>query len=112
MTLNDINELSMQIKECTSCNDVLRLFDDAGEDADENSVKVIFDICKGDKLYEFFKYSEDACSIYTQMIRCAKCKNTSSNTLLASAAEILSAADEIHFGCCECGTQFSIKKTL
>lgn len=110
MTLSDINDLCIEVRACESVNDALQLFYDAGEDADENTVKVIFELCKDCELYKNFSYADASCFIYEREIKCIKCKNTSPNTLIASASEILSLANEVHFGCCECGTQFTINK--
>ena len=98
MTLSDISEFSEQAAECKSADALAQLFDDAGEDIEISMLGAVSESC------------EDSAVIYGVEAKCTKCGNTSPNTLLGSAAEILSGEKTIHLGCCECGTQFTVEK--
>lgn len=108
MTLGDINEFAGQAAECKSTDELARLFDDAGEDIESSKLDAAMKNCKS--MDKIFVCGEDSAVIYGITPECTKCGNTSPNTLLGSAAEILSGEKLIHLGCCECGTQFTVKK--
>ena len=108
MTLSDISEFSEQAAECKSADALAQLFDDAGEDIEISMLGAVSESCKS--MSDIFVCGEDSAVIYGVEAKCTKCGNTSPNTLLGSAAEILAGEKTIHLGCCECGTQFTVEK--
>lgn len=107
MTLSDISEFLQQAEQCTSQDELAGLFYEAGEDSDNMTNTLIFSMLS-DKKKPSLSIGEDLAALGDKVIACPKCKNTSVHTLLASAKEVLSNAKPLHFGCCECGTQFLI----
>lgn len=106
MTLSDINELLTEAEMCKSAEELMSLFDEAGEDTDcETNVKIFRKL--SEKKKPALIIGEETAELNGSVICCPKCRNTSVYTLLGSAAEVLADAEALHFGCCECGTQFN-----
>lgn len=110
MTLSDIEEFRAQAAECTLKKQLSDLLEDAGEDYESDQLDILWDNCRSGAFDGAFSYGEDCVRFNGLTAKCTKCGNTSPNTLLASAVEVLSTAKTLHFGCCECGTQFTISQ--
>ena len=106
MTLSDINEFVEQAAECENTDALAQLFDDAGEDIENSMLVKTLERCKS--IENIFVCGDESAVIHGVTPKCTKCGNTSPNTLLGSAAEILSGQKPVHIGCCECGTQFTV----
>ena len=110
MTLSDIEEFRAQAAECTSKEQLSALLEDAGEDYKPSQLDTLWERCQSGSLDGAFLYSEENVKFNGLTAKCTKCGNTSPNILLASAVEVLSTAKTLHFGCCECGTQFTLSQ--
>ncbi len=106
MTISDITELLQQAGSCKTEAELLALFEEAGEDIDKAANRRIFENLP--TAGEGLAVTDETAALYSQPVICPKCRNTSVYSLLSSAAEVLSAADTVHFGCCECGTSFTV----
>lgn len=102
MTLTDINELRQQVLHCKSVQEVQALLDDNGEDNDLESAESVYQTIEKDS----FSLKDGKVFLNGKLIACPDCKNDSPDKILSNAVEVLSASENAHFGCCECGTMF------
>lgn len=103
MILTDIYDLMQTLYGCSSSEETARVLDEYGEDCDAGTARRVFE-AKGKR--RSFELSEASASLGGKMISCPHCKTISPDKLIGSSAELLSGAAAVHFGCCECGTQF------
>ncbi len=104
MTLTDIFHLQQEIAPCSSAAEVQRLLDDNGEDNDMASAQSVYDAISS----EVFVWGNDKAYWNKKEISCPDCHTASPDKILSNAVEVLSGKGTVHFGCCECGTMFSI----
>ncbi len=107
MTLTDIHELLRQALSCPDTKSLTDLLDEFGEDCDDETVRILFSHLKQTGGKEL-AYHEEGCELSGQKIACPDCHNANADKLLSSFFEVLSGEKPAHFGCCECGTQFTI----
>ncbi len=105
MTLTDANELRERLKDCQTEKEIITVLDEYGEDYEAEDATEIFAQCRKET---GFVYGETACTLHGKVICCPDCRNTSPDTILAHSTELLSANGKTHFGCCACGTQFTV----
>ena len=105
MILTDIYDLMQIIDGCKSAEETAGVLDEYGEDCDAGTARRVFD-AKGKR--RSFEISENSATLGDRQISCPHCKTSSPDKLIGSSAELLSGAAEVHFGCCECGTQFTL----
>ncbi len=105
MILTDAYELKLRLADCKTVQETAKVLDEFGEDCDENTAKQVFE---GINSQNGFELDDGGAKLRSERIFCPKCKNISPDKLLSSVSELLSGADNIHFGCCECGEQFTI----
>ena len=106
MTLSDAYELQEMLKQCGDAAQISSLLDEYGEDSDTTVSEMILSALAAGKRFEL---KDEKAFLHGSMISCPDCGNSSPEKILSSIAGILSGSGEIHFGCCECGTQFSCK---
>lgn len=105
MTLIDTQELLEQVKVCTTVEAVSNIIAEYGEDCTAEEAAVIFKQCHTDN---GFLCGDNSAVLGGKTIVCPHCQNTSPDTILANSTELLCANPATHFGCCSCGTQFTL----
>ena len=105
MILTAFYDLMLAVDGCPSQAETARVLDEYGEDCDAEAARRVF-TAKGKR--RSFELSEASASLGGIIISCPHCKTSSPDKLIASSAELLSGAESVHFGCCECGTQFTL----
>ncbi|GEM_PF-4933731 len=105
MTLRDINELAVSLTNTMTTDCIAELLTEQGEDCTTQEAGVILHSLNQSR---GLILNDDYCLYHQQTIRCPKCLNTSPDTLLSSALQILTGNNNVPFGCCQCGTQFVV----
>lgn len=105
MTLTDTHDLRERLIACQTAAEVAAVLEEYGEDCTPEEVAVIFDRLNAE---DSFVYGEQAATLYGKTISCPHCHNTAPDTILVSSTELLCGDKATHFGCCSCGTQFTV----
>lgn len=105
MILRDIIELMLNTDACSTAEETAKVLDEYGEDSDIRTAEAVFSA--KDKRSGLV-LSDDKSMLDGRKISCPKCKTCSPDKIICSASELLSGAETVHFGCCECGTQFTL----
>ena len=108
MTLTDIEALRQEMTGCAAPQEVLHLLEDSGEDGEQTDAEGIFHRLKLPDSQNGFVWQEHQALLGQTVIRCPKCGNESPATILSSASDLLQGNLQTPFGCCECGTRFTI----
>lgn len=106
MTLTDIIELKEKILMCGDADEAAAILDEYGEDCGSDIALRVFDSVKntGEKKFSFTEAGALFCG---GALKCPSCGNASPDKILSNSSELLSDDPDTHFGCCECGEQFT-----
>ncbi len=104
MNLIDIFDLKKEVQQLHSAQEVIDLLDENSEDAALDEAEQILTAAQTDQ----FVIREDTAFLRNKKIGCISCKNSLAGMILSNACEVLTADEQTHFGCCECGETFSL----
>ena len=106
MTLTDIFVVQEEIRHCQTPDEIVALLDEHGEEVDKTDAeKILF--CSA---HHTFRQQDEKSVLLGEIIHCTDCGNEDGAKILSNACDVLSANANTHFGCCECGTVFSLTK--
>lgn len=106
MTLTDIIDLRKQLLPCKTAAEAAVILDEYGEDCDADSARAVFEGLKKTPV-QGFSVKDGQPLLRQKEIRCPDCKNTSPDTIMSGPA-LLAGDASVWFGCCQCGTKFSL----